>query len=215
MPHNVDKQREADLYAANNEIYQPAPPYPGITPVDATAAAASCSINAAVVPPSSSHKTPAYIPPPQEVPLTTQYPSAQIVHPDIHQTTSYQPVYSQGSNNNNVAYPPQPQSQYAQGGPLPAYPTYVSTQPHAPHTGMAYKPSFKPQRLFCSSCQKEVITKISHHPGLCSWLGAGICCVFGCWLGCCCIPLIASGCQDVTHRCPYCKTVLGTRARTS
>ncbi|XP_035217745.1 cell death-inducing p53-target protein 1-like isoform X1 [Stegodyphus dumicola] len=70
-----------------------------------------------------------------------------------------------------------------------------------------------PMQVVCSHCSARVMTETSLSPGLLTWLLSGALVFVGCWLGCCLIPCCIPECQDIEHRCPNCKTHLGTFRR--
>ncbi|XP_054718077.1 cell death-inducing p53-target protein 1-like [Uloborus diversus] len=70
-----------------------------------------------------------------------------------------------------------------------------------------------PMQVVCSNCSARVMTETSLSPGLLTWLLSGALVFVGCWLGCCLIPCCIPECQDIEHRCPNCKTHLGTFRR--
>jgi len=70
-----------------------------------------------------------------------------------------------------------------------------------------------PVQIVCSQCSARVMTETNMSPGLLTWLLSGALVFVGCWLGCCLIPCCIPECQDIEHRCPNCKTHLGTYRR--
>eukprot|EP01134_Creolimax_fragrantissima_P008671 CFRG8681 len=151
-------------------------------------------------------------------------------------STNMYPPASSTTEKKNAAYPPpypsnepadasregahhaygqqaQPQFQYQHEYMPPPTSSYVQQQPVP--VIMKIKPSFSSQSLHCPVCQTNVTTKTEYNSGLLAWGGAAVCCLVGCWLGCCLIPLMIKDCKDVTHVCPKCKTVLAQRKRLS
>jgi len=70
-----------------------------------------------------------------------------------------------------------------------------------------------PMQTTCPSCGAHVMTETLASPGLLTWLLSGTLVLIGCWLGCCLIPCCIPECQDIEHRCPNCKTHVGTYRR--
>ena len=70
-----------------------------------------------------------------------------------------------------------------------------------------------PVQIVCPQCNARVMTETSLSPGLLTWLLSGALVFVGCWLGCCLIPCCIPECQDIEHRCPNCKSHLGTFRR--
>jgi lipopolysaccharide-induced tumor necrosis factor-alpha factor len=70
-----------------------------------------------------------------------------------------------------------------------------------------------PMQVTCTHCSAQVMTETVASPGLLTWLLSGTLFLVGCWLGCCLIPCCIPECQDIEHRCPNCKTHLGTYRR--
>ncbi|KNC75334.1 hypothetical protein SARC_12136 [Sphaeroforma arctica JP610] len=109
---------------------------------------------------------------------------------------------------------PQYNYQNAATTPPPGYPQgpqYISQQPNS--VVLSTKPGFKSQLLFCPSCQTNVTSDTEFENGAFAWGSAFCCCILGCWLGCCCIPLVVDNCKDVTHSCPNCRAQLAQRSR--
>ncbi|XP_014672454.1 PREDICTED: lipopolysaccharide-induced tumor necrosis factor-alpha factor homolog isoform X1 [Priapulus caudatus] len=67
--------------------------------------------------------------------------------------------------------------------------------------------------LQCPACQATVLTSVETAPGSAAWLTSLVCCVFGCWWGCCLIPFCIPEMQDVKHSCPNCRHHIGTYRR--
>ncbi len=65
------------------------------------------------------------------------------------------------------------------------------------------------QNAQCPRCKETVHTVVTRNPSLQAWLFAAIICVCGGCLGCFLVPLCLESCQDVTHNCPRCFTVIG------
>ncbi|XP_071126345.1 lipopolysaccharide-induced tumor necrosis factor-alpha factor homolog isoform X1 [Mytilus edulis] len=96
--------------------------------------------------------------------------------------------------------PPPPQ--YSQGGQQS---TVVITSP------AMLGPQFRevPVRTQCPACQADIMTSTRYETGTLTWISIGALCLFGCWLGCCLIPLCVDPCKDVVHSCPNCKQMVG------
>lgn len=68
-----------------------------------------------------------------------------------------------------------------------------------------------PVPLACPHCGKNVVTTVKYDPGAGSILMGGLICFLGGFLGCCFLPCCIPACQDATHRCPLCSSVVGHR----
>ncbi|XP_054152975.1 LITAF domain-containing protein-like isoform X2 [Oppia nitens] len=109
------------------------------------------------------------------------------------------------------------------GGPVPPPPGFMAGQPAAtvyPAQPVAAAVIVNvqgfgpyPMQVTCSQCSAQVMTETVASPGLLTWLLSGTLFLVGCWLGCCLIPCCIPECQDIEHRCPNCKTHLGTYRR--
>ena len=66
-----------------------------------------------------------------------------------------------------------------------------------------------PMTLVCPRCGEQVTTTIKTSASLIQHLGAFLCCIFGCWLGCCFLPYCVDSIKQVTHSCPSCRNTLG------
>ncbi|VDH90951.1 lipopolysaccharide-induced tumor necrosis factor-alpha factor [Mytilus galloprovincialis] len=77
--------------------------------------------------------------------------------------------------------PPPPQ--YSHGGQQS---TVVITSP------AMLGPQFRevPVRTQCPACQADIMTSTRYETGTLTWISIGALCLFGCWLGCCLIPLV-------------------------
>ncbi|XP_005110474.1 cell death-inducing p53-target protein 1 homolog [Aplysia californica] len=115
-----------------------------------------------------------------------------------------------------TGYAPPPQTGYAPP-PQPGYApqsqthtTVVVAQPLGgalPGANIRYMQS--PALIVCQHCQATVTTSMHYEVGLLTWIIVGVLCLFGCWLGCCLIPLCIDATKDVEHRCPNCQNVNG------
>merc|ERR1712038_875799 len=65
-----------------------------------------------------------------------------------------------------------------------------------------------PARLMCPSCQKEITTRTSSKPSMMAWSLSPILCFTMLW-PCFCLPFCVDSLQNVKHKCPSCKVVLG------
>ncbi|CAH8635011.1 unnamed protein product [Heterobilharzia americana] len=86
-----------------------------------------------------------------------------------------------------------------------SYPLIITTQPEI-------RQPFRnlPVHLKCPSCRKEISTTLEYHNGLLTYLACvGIFFVGGS-CGCCLIPFCVNACKDVDHKCPSCKTYVGS-----
>ncbi|CAF0866166.1 unnamed protein product [Rotaria sp. Silwood1] len=108
------------------------------------------------------------------------------------------PVYEIGSNDtpiyNEVTYQQVPVS--APG------PILVGT--HIVQLGR------NPIHCICPHCHQQIVTRVDYYSGSFAWLMCLLLTVIGC-IPCCVIPFCATSCQDVTHICPYCSTIIGRR----
>ncbi|XP_025059123.1 lipopolysaccharide-induced tumor necrosis factor-alpha factor isoform X2 [Alligator sinensis] len=100
----------------------------------------------------------------------------------------------------------------------PPYPTQAvpAANPIAVQTVYVQQPvTFydRPVQMCCPSCNKMVVTHLSHNAGALTWLSCGSLCLLGCVAGCCFIPFCIDALQDVDHYCPNCKALLGTYKR--
>jgi len=68
----------------------------------------------------------------------------------------------------------------------------------------------RPANTTCPHCGAQIITQTEATPGLKTWVICGVLAFVGCIFGCCLIPFCIPDCQDVKHRCPNCKTYLGS-----
>ena len=68
-----------------------------------------------------------------------------------------------------------------------------------------------PVSLACLHCGKNVVTNVKYDPGVGTILMGGLICFFGGFLGCCFLPCCIPACQDATHRCPLCSSIVGHR----
>ncbi|CAF5120070.1 unnamed protein product [Rotaria sp. Silwood1] len=70
-----------------------------------------------------------------------------------------------------------------------------------------------PVRCICNNCQQNIVTRVEKKNGLMTWASVGGICFFGapfgCFLGCCLIPLCIDDLKDTVHFCPNCSMVLG------
>eukprot|EP00092_Neocalanus_flemingeri_P080939 GFUD01101023.1.p1 GENE.GFUD01101023.1~~GFUD01101023.1.p1 ORF type:complete len:143 (+),score=25.39 GFUD01101023.1:224-652(+) len=63
-------------------------------------------------------------------------------------------------------------------------------------------------QMVCPSCQKSVTTEISSSPSVMAWGMSAILCFTMLW-PCFCVPFCVDSLQNVKHKCPQCKVVLG------
>ncbi|RNA07285.1 lipopolysaccharide-induced tumor necrosis factor-alpha factor [Brachionus plicatilis] len=69
----------------------------------------------------------------------------------------------------------------------------------------------QPCSLICPVCKANVVSKITHKSGLCTWLLCVLLCLVGCGFGCQFIPFCVDRCKDVQHHCPNCNSFLGKK----
>ena len=65
-----------------------------------------------------------------------------------------------------------------------------------------------PARLVCPSCQMDITTRTSTKPSMMAWSLSLILCFAMLW-PCFCVPFCVDSLQNVKHKCPNCKIVLG------
>ncbi|XP_061455664.1 lipopolysaccharide-induced tumor necrosis factor-alpha factor [Rhineura floridana] len=121
------------------------------------------------------------------------------------------PGYGAGPTMKDGQPPPYPTQPYTtQPGALPGPPpaavqaVYVQ-QPLVFHD--------RPVQMCCASCNKMIVTRLSHNAGALTWVVCGSLCVLGCVAGCCLIPFCVDALLDVDHYCPHCNALLGTYRR--
>eukprot|EP01120_Amphizonella_sp_Union-15-10_P005265 TRINITY_DN16005_c0_g1_i1.p1 TRINITY_DN16005_c0_g1~~TRINITY_DN16005_c0_g1_i1.p1 ORF type:complete len:120 (-),score=5.85 TRINITY_DN16005_c0_g1_i1:114-473(-) len=68
-------------------------------------------------------------------------------------------------------------------------------------------------RVTCQYCGQTITTIVERQVGFGNWLFTGLCCLFGCWLGCCLIPLCIDDLKNVVHHCPVCHHTVGIKKR--
>lgn len=66
----------------------------------------------------------------------------------------------------------------------------------------------RPMNMICYHCQSEIQTRTESEPSATAWVLGIVICLF-CW-PLSCIPCCIDSLQDVTHKCPNCKKVVGT-----
>ncbi|KNC96152.1 uncharacterized protein SPPG_08540 [Spizellomyces punctatus DAOM BR117] len=64
----------------------------------------------------------------------------------------------------------------------------------------------EPLRMHCPFCNTDVVTKVTHAPGLLAYCTSLMLCLV-CW-PCFCLPFCSGTCQDKIHRCPRCRSTL-------
>ncbi|GAB6029993.1 hypothetical protein CHUAL_005685 [Chamberlinius hualienensis] len=114
-------------------------------------------------------------------------------------------------------YPPQnPSNQppigFSEPITSPSQPVVITTT-GAPVVVLGVAYGEQSMQVQCGYCRATVFTQTKVKPGGLSWLVFALCCLFGCWLGCCLIPFCVDSMQDVEHYCPNCKAKLGTYSR--
>ncbi|XP_043919245.1 lipopolysaccharide-induced tumor necrosis factor-alpha factor homolog isoform X1 [Protopterus annectens] len=174
---------------------------------------------------------PSYPPPPNYTPdppcqLNPVYPPASATQPGA----AYPP------NPNYTASPPYPQNpilvpnpanQFSAGpssAPLPAVNININQNQNQANTGPKRTTAIAqpvvivtapaalgsgPTSMTCMTCRTTVVTKVSHKPGALAWMMCIILFILGLFVGCCLIPFCVPSCNDATHKCPNCGTVLG------
>ncbi|KAL7641528.1 UNVERIFIED_CONTAM: hypothetical protein RMT77_007399 [Armadillidium vulgare] len=67
--------------------------------------------------------------------------------------------------------------------------------------------------LICPHCHYEVTTNIKKEPSNLAYVSCLLLCLFGCFCGCCLIPLFMDSCKATEHTCPHCNRLLGRYAK--
>ncbi|XP_068739165.1 LITAF domain-containing protein-like [Montipora capricornis] len=67
----------------------------------------------------------------------------------------------------------------------------------------------EPRDMTCRRCHTEITTEIKYSSGGFAFMLCSMMATFGCFLGCCLIPLNVNCTKDVCHFCPNCKAPLG------
>uniref|UniRef100_A0A674EAX1 LITAF domain-containing protein n=1 Tax=Salmo trutta TaxID=8032 RepID=A0A674EAX1_SALTR len=65
----------------------------------------------------------------------------------------------------------------------------------------------------CSNCGQRVTTVVVYRPGVAAWAMCGLITLLGFICGCCLIPFLVPGFQDVHHSCPLCHAHLHVHTR--
>ncbi|KAH9390556.1 PREDICTED: lipopolysaccharide-induced tumor necrosis factor-alpha factor homolog [Rhagoletis zephyria] len=122
-------------------------------------------------------------------------------------TKVYPPL--QAVSGEAYAMPPPPayseQAPILQNVPQPATQTTIVIADNLPAKSIPMK---------CYYCNEDITTKIESKTTVVSWLLCSLLCIFGCFCGCCLIPLMCSnGSKDILHYCPKCKKYLGCHER--
>lgn len=143
---------------------------------------------------------------------------------------TYEEVVEQGNttpppNYENVVLPSTPPPTYMEADAFP-----VLTLPTV-HTATAPEPATQvpvvhvqpqctvavlgssPAAMRCPYCHEDVTTEVEHKPGQAAWSVCLLFTVLGCICGCCLIPFVAHGLQDVHHSCPRCHRHLHIHTR--
>eukprot|EP00727_Mastigamoeba_balamuthi_P002547 m51a1_g1229 hypothetical protein (1448) ;mRNA; f:519865-527601 len=140
---------------------------------------------------------------------------------DAHMSNPAETQPILGSCPPSYAMPPPPMAAYPAYPAVPVAPglpgAYVVPQvpvvcPDFP-SGQGFHYRDVPANVRCQYCNATVTTVTSFTPGLLTWGSAGVMCVFGLWLGCCCVPFCIDSMQDVEHRCPSCQRIVGMHYR--
>ncbi|XP_041839620.1 lipopolysaccharide-induced tumor necrosis factor-alpha factor homolog isoform X2 [Melanotaenia boesemani] len=61
-----------------------------------------------------------------------------------------------------------------------------------------------PGLVHCTHCQQLVTSKVKYVPGAAAWCSCVFLALMGLFCGCCLIPLMIRGMQNVIHSCPHC-----------
>uniref|UniRef100_A0A8C8R6A1 Lipopolysaccharide induced TNF factor n=1 Tax=Pelusios castaneus TaxID=367368 RepID=A0A8C8R6A1_9SAUR len=152
--------------------------------------------------------------------------SAPVSHPSApsgYPILSAPPTYEETIGNNThppYAYPA-PESGHGPNMKSMNPPPYPSQPVSAPNP-VAVQTVFvqhpvtfydRPVQMCCPSCNKMIVTHLSHSAGALTWLSCGSLFLLGCIAGCCFIPFCVDALQDVDHYCPSCKALVGTYKR--
>ncbi|KAI1307645.1 Lipopolysaccharide-induced tumor necrosis factor-alpha factor -like protein [Halotydeus destructor] len=145
------------------------------------------------------HKPMPYNEPPPPYPgQASAAPMGPGFYPDLNQGQAPQYGGQAPPFSTNV-----PQLMICPPGPVQGTTVIVTRQGFGPY----------PSQTTCPNCSQNVMTSTMSSPGLLTWILSGTLLLIGCWAGCCLIPCCVPECQDVEHRCPNCKTHLGTYKR--
>jgi lipopolysaccharide-induced tumor necrosis factor-alpha factor len=68
-----------------------------------------------------------------------------------------------------------------------------------------------PVQVQCPRCGHVGFTRTTYVMGAGNWIWCAGLAMFGCWMGCCLIPLGMDAYKDTTHHCTRCNSLLGTR----
>uniref|UniRef100_A0A8D0GFK4 Lipopolysaccharide induced TNF factor n=1 Tax=Sphenodon punctatus TaxID=8508 RepID=A0A8D0GFK4_SPHPU len=142
----------------------------------------------------------------------SSYPAGFAPPPSYEETTGINNYYpypypvppGQGPNVKNMNPPPYPPQ------PVPA-PTPVAVQTVYMQAPVTFYD--RPVQMCCPSCNKVMVTRLSHNAGALTWLSCGSLALLGCLMGCCLIPFCIDALQDVDHYCPNCKNLVGSYKR--
>jgi len=66
----------------------------------------------------------------------------------------------------------------------------------------------RPTQTVCPHCNCQILTRTESEPSATAWVLGFVLCLL-CW-PLSCVPCCIDSLQDVTHKCPNCKRVLGT-----
>jgi len=66
----------------------------------------------------------------------------------------------------------------------------------------------RPMNLICPHCQAQIQTQTDSEPSATAWILGFVICLI-CW-PLSCVPCCIDSLQDVTHKCPNCKKVVGS-----
>ncbi|XP_067407417.1 lipopolysaccharide-induced tumor necrosis factor-alpha factor [Emydura macquarii macquarii] len=147
--------------------------------------------------------------------------SAPVSHPSApsgYPILSAPPTYEETTGINTYPVPESGHGPNLKGVTPPPYPSQPvpTLNPITVQTVYVQQPvtfSDRPVQMCCPSCNKVIVTRLSHNAGALTWLSCGSLCLLGCVAGCCFIPFCVDALQDVDHSCPSCKALLGTYKR--
>jgi len=118
------------------------------------------------------------------------------------------PVFAQGVPVAAYGGPPQGFPGSATGGGQGQTIIVMEQQPQQ-YMVMPQGWGFAPVSCVCPNCRSQVVTSVSTAPGAMAWISGLILAIV--FLPLACVPCCIESCQDVTHSCPACGTVIRRR----
>ncbi|XP_062282183.1 LITAF domain-containing protein, partial [Scomber scombrus] len=80
----------------------------------------------------------------------------------------------------------------------------LTSQPQSSPSASVLQLRDIPGVVRCPHCHQVVTTKVTYQPGKAAWCACCLLTMIGLICGCCLIPFMAHGMQDVHHSCPQC-----------